>query len=180
MSAPSRLERIKAARDYIGAVAMMHSNFAKLNREGVEAPPSYMALFDKHGVACGQKIATDLPDLEKQACFLNSFNAVASRLHGPDFVYCEGYAIGRDLCIPIHHAWLVNVKTGDVIDRTPNWSGYVDTAYFGIPFRTDFLLSKAKESGWPSPVFWSERYQPQNFEAPVDQWKAPAPAEGWI
>lgn len=73
--------------------------------------------------------------LGKQNCFQHA--AEAAMLER-SITYCEGYAIS---IIPVHHAWLLD-SAGNVIETT--WPE-VGQAYFGIPFRTDYVRRQVKE-----------------------------------
>ena len=84
-------------------------------------------------------------------CFMNAAHLA---LDNRNFIYCEGFAYNGIL--PLHHAWVIDSK-GNVIDNTWRKTG---TAYFGIPFSTDYLrgtLLKTRyyglldrwKDGWP-------------------------------
>lgn len=62
-------------------------------------------------------------------------NAGRIALDDPDLAYVEGIIAH---IIPIDHAWLVNRKTGKVVDPTLK-DGSHAKAYFGIPFSTRYL-----------------------------------------
>jgi len=89
--------------------------------------------------------------LGKRNCFQHS--AVAA-MEEKSLTYCEGYAIN---IIPVLHAWLLG-PDGNVIETTWKEMGH---AYYGIPFRTDFIRKMIKfvrhysmidqwESGFPT------------------------------
>ena len=89
--------------------------------------------------------------LGKRNCFQHAAEAA---LMERSLTYCEGYAI---LIIPVLHAWLVD-SIGNVIETTW-WE--VGHAYYGIPFRTDYIRKQIKankhysmidqwESDWPT------------------------------
>jgi hypothetical protein len=61
--------------------------------------------------------------------------------------YCEGYVLLDGKNTPIDHAWLYCQKSKQVIDFT---YGTRANLYFGIPFSTDFVLAKARETGYAS------------------------------
>lgn len=54
---------------------------------------------------------------------------------GPVKTYCEGYAVAKNLTIPLSHAWL-SADGVEAID--PTWEDGVE--YFGVGFSQDFLL----------------------------------------
>jgi DNA topoisomerase-1 len=64
-------------------------------------------------------------------------NAALLAIANPEYTYCEGMAMISSVPgLPFSHAWCVD-KNGKVIDNT--WPEH-GTAYFGIPFNTDYLL----------------------------------------
>jgi hypothetical protein len=78
-------------------------------------------------------------------CFRN-----AARLHWekPGLVYCEGFVDAGGF--PIHHAWCVT-DAGMVIEPTLSrklldGSERALTIYFGVPFKSDYLLRHAREA----------------------------------
>jgi hypothetical protein len=93
----------------------------------------------------------DVRQGQPKQCFTNAAMLAFER---PDLTYVEGYAIAWG-SIPLAqgHAWCVDRK-GNVVDNT--WSnitgrdGVAGTAYFGIPFSTEFvrktILAKGKDS----------------------------------
>lgn len=59
----------------------------------------------------------------------------AALCSGPVKTYCEGYAVAKNLTIPLSHAWL---STDGVEAIDPTWEDGVE--YFGVGFTQDFLL----------------------------------------
>lgn len=167
-----RAKTLDTAKDYLWNLARMQQT---LHPHGT--PRSFEMLLLANGVACGPRINTDAPDMEPKACFLNAFNAVARGDH-PGYVYCEGLAIGAQLGVPIHHGWLVHPATLQVIDRTPRWSSYEGTVYFGIPMQTDFVIESAIESGWPSPLFRQEMFNGDLWDLRTGDWVQALNREG--
>jgi hypothetical protein len=57
------------------------------------------------------------------------------------YAYVEGIAMSGDFGLPVDHAWAVDRQTGVVVD--PTWperpAENAVRAYFGVPFRTDYL-----------------------------------------
>jgi len=74
-------------------------------------------------------------------CFNNATAFAAVR---DDVFYAEGYAVGPELVMPVHHAWLVNLN-GRVID--PTWIDIGDHAYFGIAFDRSFIVKQLAVNG---------------------------------
>lgn len=56
------------------------------------------------------------------------------------YTYCEGYAAG---VIPLMHAWCID-KAGNVID--PTWADDLGHSYFGVPFKTKYLIHQLLET----------------------------------
>lgn len=85
-----------------------------------------------------------IPQGTIKECFSNCFNIL---VRYPETVtYCEGYATG---IIPVHHAWLL--YKNKVID--PTWHGrhkMSSVEYYGIPFRYDYVVKTAIDSGYYS------------------------------
>lgn len=78
----------------------------------------------KHGIE-GRGIAHGHKMGVPKECFKNA----AERALWEPFDYVEGYAMRDSLCIPIHHAWLLN-PDGEVIDVT--WDRPEECQYLGI------------------------------------------------
>ena len=66
----------------------------------------------------------EVPRGQMQQCYKNTFDLC---LHDPMFSYVEGYAVARDVPLPLMHAWAVT-PGGNVVD--PTWKHGV--AYFGV------------------------------------------------
>jgi hypothetical protein len=62
----------------------------------------------------------------------------------PNLIYTEGLAIIKDEEVPIDHAWLIDAKTGKVVDPTFRNEAL---SYFGITFKLDFAMGRAEETG---------------------------------
>lgn len=62
------------------------------------------------------------------------------------FIYVEGYACSAAVGFPFvtEHAWLVD-RDGRVID--PTWDDPERSAYFGVPFRSDYVREVTKKYG---------------------------------
>ena len=70
-------------------------------------------------------------------------NAAHTLLHRDDVVYVEGYAIELDTPVPIQHAWLLD-QSNKVID--PTWVDSRNCAYFGVPFKGEFVKHVIRET----------------------------------
>lgn len=82
----------------------------------------------------------ELPDYvdrgEIKQCFTNSSQQFIQL--GGDLAYVEGIAMGKELCFPVHHAWLVD-EHGKVYD--PTWTYAPGEAlYYGVPFSDDYFF----------------------------------------
>lgn len=69
---------------------------------------------------------------EMKQCFMNAYK-LSDQYR--TLVYCEGYAVPKNIHLPILHAWVVT-PCGHVIDNTWREAG---AAYYGIPFRQAFV-----------------------------------------
>ncbi|MFA5355295.1 MAG: anti-CBASS Acb1 family protein [Candidatus Paceibacterota bacterium] len=88
-------------------------------------------------------------------------NAALLAMENDNYTYCEGIAYSKAINgFPFNHAFCID-KEGNVVD--PTWKD--GTAYFGVPFSTDFLRKTIVETGiWGLiPDYPSEKYNP--FEA---------------
>jgi hypothetical protein len=66
----------------------------------------------------------------------------------PDrYAYVEGFALKH---IPIHHAWVVDLETGLILD--PTWPEPGDE-YVGIPFSFEYIHEAALSAGIYSVMF---------------------------
>lgn len=97
------------------------------------------ALLAEHG-----KVYTETKPAEKlgpmKQCYTNAYHGA---MDNDDLTYVEGLASTKSLPgFPVEHAWNVN-KQGQVID--PTWND--GSAYFGIPFKTDYIQKVAVRSG---------------------------------
>src|SRR5260221_725834 len=77
-----------------------------------------------------------------QGCYRN---ATLVALERGDLTYVEGYATVHG--VPISHAWLVD-RTGLVLEPTlrPKDSADRTIGYFGVPFKTEYVLKALKKN----------------------------------
>ncbi len=75
-------------------------------------------------------------------CFKNTYDLLAAR---PHLLYVEGYATRPTLGILIHHAWLADPKSQEVIDPTWDYPEHCD--YFGVPFTHAEVLIEVLRNG---------------------------------
>ncbi|MDM9644879.1 hypothetical protein [Rhizobium sp. S163] len=112
---------------------------------------------------------------ERRHCYSNSVRALVCQ--GPDsadeLFYCEGYAMEKGgVWLPIQHAWLVD-GAGRVID--PTWHDASEHVYFGVSFRTSFVLEMLELAGMEpgllnSPVLMRRHFgTPQLFAAALGE-----------
>ncbi|MDJ0718464.1 MAG: hypothetical protein QNJ54_30270 [Prochloraceae cyanobacterium] len=80
--------------------------------------------------------AIDLPeDIElgmPKSCYWNCQQIIKKQ---PDLIYCEGYALIKEVPLPFKHAWLIN-SDKKVIDPTWETPGL---EYIGIPFNNKWV-----------------------------------------
>lgn len=69
-------------------------------------------------------------------CFHNS-RVLVSRAKG-NLRYVEGYAMTKEVCIPLHHAWCVD-KQDHVVDPTWAREGQTPIGYFGVVFPIELV-----------------------------------------
>lgn len=74
-------------------------------------------------------------------CFYNSFKAL-SLLPGASYV--EGWAVCRDLPIPLEHGWLE--LDGEIIDTTPAWRDSENTYFPGVRYTLEEALRLAENN----------------------------------
>jgi hypothetical protein len=95
----------------------------------------------------------------KMNCFRHASKAA---LRNRDYTYVEGYA---SLLIPVHHAWLLD-RNGAVIETT--WP-HMGSAYYGIPFRADWVRMQQRESDHLSIIDqWTTDWK--TMRTPKEQW----------
>jgi hypothetical protein len=87
----------------------------------------------------GSEAPEDLKYGKMKQCFANSFGLA---MDDPTKIYCEGWALN---IIPVHHAWCLDVDTGDVVD--PTWGDQHECFYYGVPFKTNFVREHALKTG---------------------------------
>lgn len=84
----------------------------------------------------GFKVPTEPPQIplgKMKQCFQNATHMVWD---SSDYDYAEGYIFPSGL-IPIHHAWVVNKKTNEVVDPTLGWLPSAE--YFGVKLTKEQL-----------------------------------------
>lgn len=135
--------QISGVRDYLELMVNMRKQFNN-------SPDLKFKCFEDFVLSFGQHFPEYLarPKWVKRGvikqCFSNCFDEM---LKNPNkLLYCEGYATG---VIPVHHAWLITLD-GKVID--PTWHGRSivkdSTEYFGVTFKTEYVLKVAAETGY--------------------------------
>lgn len=88
----------------------------------------------RHGVS-GQPVAHGFERGPRKSCYKN---AALLALAEPDLVYCEGYALMRELPVLVDHAWVM--RGAEVIDVT--WPDALDCQYLGVPIGADVLMDE--------------------------------------
>jgi hypothetical protein len=101
-----------------------------------------------------------LPTLGREReCFKNAADLVLLRMRDAGLTYVEGYAARERVPIPVAHGWVVDAA-GRVLETTWRLEPDERVAYFGVPFRVEYLaraLVRSKryglldryEHGWP-------------------------------
>lgn len=79
---------------------------------------------------------------EQSHCYNNAYDLMASK--PGKYVYTEGYVLPKDADVPIMHAWVVDRKTGAVVDNTLRTPG---REYRGISFRPWFVKQQRESNG---------------------------------
>jgi len=145
---------LSAITGYMGASARFNrDNLERLNKEGGNSdgwkyggPADYL----EHE---GQEF--DVPNEPPQIklgtpkeCYSNSANMALGWPSGPrnKYDYAEGLYASPHLPFPIEHAWLVDKKTGTVVDPTLGWQP--KARYFGVRYPTTFVKKKLKQQGY--------------------------------
>lgn len=85
----------------------------------------------REGIDCKPQ---PLPDRYQPRPPKHCFQNASTLMRKTKLTYVEGFVIGSDLPIPIHHAWTINI-TGDVID--PTLREPERYAYLGVKFTRD-------------------------------------------
>jgi len=85
-------------------------------------------------------------------CFSNSQQLLLEhhvQLLDESLTYVEGFAChAGGLNFPVHHGWLVD-EHQRVVDVT--WNNPKDSAYFGVPFQTSYVLEQVRNTNmWSS------------------------------
>jgi hypothetical protein len=82
-----------------------------------------------------------------KACYMNAFQLATS--HPSKYTYVEGYI--HIAVLPVEHAWVVDNKTGMVVDPTMNPPEEGKTVYalgyFGVPIKEKYLIATALRTG---------------------------------
>jgi hypothetical protein len=85
-----------------------------------------------------------LKPLMPTRCFSNAQRAVVAAVSAGrmPLTYVEGYACSGNLavCLPIHHAWLIDDE-GRVVDQT--WESPETSVYFGVAFSARYVMEIA-------------------------------------
>lgn len=131
---------MKTIRDFLEATARIQAN---------QAPRNGYTSLDEFLLRNGREFPAPVPtppdwvgpDYPRQ-CYRNA--ALAAKLLPRRFVYCEGYATTKTLCLPLLHAWLLDVETLQTID--PTW-GQEGAEYFGIAVKLSFVRRAWRKAG---------------------------------
>jgi hypothetical protein len=96
------------------------------------------SLHEKNGVPEHIKILSVEEFTTTYGMFFGENNELPDYVDRGDLAYVEGIAMGKELCFPVHHAWLVD-EHGKVYD--PTWTYAPGEAlYYGVPFSDDYFF----------------------------------------
>jgi hypothetical protein len=82
-----------------------------------------------------------------QECFRN---AAVRALWDDSVTYVEGYV---QVVVALEHAWLIDNKTGRVIDPTIRKRGGAE-GYFGVPIKRDYLRKTINRNKYYGVFYW--------------------------
>lgn len=119
----------KALTGYISASSQMIQTINTRSRLQWISMPTFVGALGRLWPTGGER-PEHLKPGEPKNCY---GNAAQAALSFPELTYVEGYATG---IIPVEHAWCVD-ESGKVVDTT--WDDSQQCAYYGVPFRTDWL-----------------------------------------
>lgn len=111
-----------------------------------------------------------IKSMQMRQCFSNAQKLLFKK--PGEYTYVEGYACSGSLAVqlPMHHAWVVDDE-GNVID--PTWDDDQRSAYFGVPFKTSYVLEKFRSAKQVSSLLdnfedkWSLLRDPKEAEIAV-------------
>jgi SPP1 gp7 family putative phage head morphogenesis protein len=99
-----------------------------------------------NGEESGPPIKPDVPMGPKKQCYKNSALAIINESVDPKvWAYTEGKIYMPSLPIAIDHAWLSR-EDGAVMDLTT--ADNAGSKYYGIPFKSSFVMSQALKTGY--------------------------------
>jgi hypothetical protein len=135
-------------REFMSMMATyQRGNLEQLNKAGKNDEGWKYGGLDDYLLSQGQEF--DVPDKPPQIklqtpreCYSNAANTMLNRPGKYDYV--EGKYVSPHLPFPIDHAWLVDKKTGTVVDPTLGWQP--KARYFGVRYPKLFVVSKMLEN----------------------------------
>lgn len=101
--------------------------------------PGHQFLLDNGRTWAAQMLPDWVEKGPKRQCFMN---AGLLALSYPELTYVEGLALSATVPIPLSHAWVVDAD-GRVMD--PTWDTPEACQYFGLAFRTEYLLDSIND-----------------------------------
>lgn len=113
-----------------------------LKRQGMHQPCTY-AGFEELVLTCGNAMPVKSSPVTIQhglprQCYANC-QKIANK--NREMLYCEGFALRAGLPIPFAHAWIWHLTEHTILEPTWEEPG---TAYWGIAFQTEWLVSFLK------------------------------------
>ncbi len=80
-------------------------------------------------------LTSNIKPAKPKSCYFNCLEIIKKRLN---FIYCEGYAIRKEVSLPLRHAWLLPPNKKAALD--PTWVP-AGIEYIGVPFNNKWVQS---------------------------------------
>lgn len=90
-------------------------------------PSTYRLLAEEGHLWHGSHLPANMSRGAAKACYQNSWKRAQASSH---LVYCEGLALDAAIPLPLAHAWLLDTRTGKVIETT--WKAGPEITYLGL------------------------------------------------
>lgn len=128
----------------VGAAADLRG-FVEWMASSTKNPPA-KALIEHGRVWVGSTLPSRQRRGMAKACFQNAW---ASASRSVNLVYCEGWAVSGTLglALPMEHAWLVDIRSGTVIERTWDSDPKRPNFYFGLAVPASTVREAHRRSG---------------------------------
>lgn len=142
-------DAVKGLKDYVNAiiaVKMSNDSMLSLDKHITPSPDDYL-----DECRCIEHLLIEFDKINTSHEFTGKLGhcyqyAYRTQSIGENLVYCEGYAVGKGVPIPLLHAWCVDNTHHTVID--PVWrKKRAGIAYLGLPFNMSFVNTVMLSSG---------------------------------